>query len=324
MHRRPFSYAFHVQEILADIVSSSATAPAAIGTLTLSEGIAGHAAGSNGSSEGHQRKRQRIQMKLTVDPERIQAVVGKEQAGNVPSRYEVTLEDPLGARILTRARPPSASATTTAAAASSAQPAGQGSSAGPASAAAGAAPLSKRTALASTSGFTLSGVACYSGAARPDTRDPAYSRYVGWRRRNEAARAAAGKRTSTLARADDVSASQGRARAEALALLAASHGTGSGGGSGGGAGGKGSSGHMAGGLPKAGSVLEAFEKAPVWSVKQLVESTGLPESSVRECCSRYCDYLRSGPHTGRWVLKQEFRTAQTPVVPATAVPGGLE
>lgn len=295
-----------LQEIVAELMHSSTARHAELGSFVVvgstggaaqagagagAGASAGAGAGSNASSSGSSsstggppRKRQRISMKVSLSKERVVELLGEDALHRTPLRMDMTLEEPLGARVFTRMQSAGA---------------GAGTGAGP-----GSSSRTSSMAGVGPAGFALSGVSVASGVMKPDLSDPAYNAYVAWRRAQDKATAASTKRVSTLARAEDVTASQARARADALALLAA-----------GGPMAKHTASVVA--VPRARSVLEAFEKAPVWSLRQLMESTGQPEPPVRADVQAYCDFQRAGPHAGKYTLKAQYRTAATPPVPAS-------
>lgn len=260
-----------VPDCVAEVVAPSAAANADVASFT----VVGQTAGGGGGSS---RKRPRISLKVELNPARVVEVLGEGAAGRTPTKFDLVLEEPIGARVFTRGRGGVAAP----------------SAGGGASRAGGAA------------GFTLIGTAAFSGTMRPDVSDPVYATYAAARRVSDKATADSNRRTSSLARPEDVAGSQRRAREEAAALLAA-----------GGPVGRDKASIVA--VPRARSVLEAFEKAPVWSLRQLAESTGASEGALRADAAKYADYVRAGPWAGSYVLKAEFRSAASAPMPADPV-----
>jgi hypothetical protein len=255
-----------VPDCVAEVVAPAAATNADVASFI----VVGQTAGGGGGSS---RKRPRISLKVELNPARVVEVLGEGALGRTPTKFDLFLEEPIGARIFTRGRGGAA-----------APSAGAGSRAG------------------GGVGFTLLGTAAFSGTMRPDVNDHAYAAYASARRVSDKAAADSSRRTSSLARPEDVAGSQRRAREEAAALLAA-----------GGPVGRDRASIVA--VPRARSVLEAFEKAPVWSLRQLAESTGASEGSLRADAAKYADYVRAGPWAGSYVLKAEFRSASSAPMP---------
>lgn len=62
------------------------------------------------------------------------------------------------------------------------------------------------------------------------------------------------------------------------------------------------------------SVHECFDKAAYWSIKDLAGAMGLREVDLKTEVQTKADYIKKGPHRGKWRLKSEYRsiTSATP------------
>lgn len=131
--------------------------------------------------------------------------------------------------------------------------------------------------------------------------DPSYQAYVAWRRGKDKQKQANRAHTS-VAESESIAASMQRSKEEAIAIAASS-----------GQAARLNAASTIGAVPKVGSVLELFEIGAYWSIKQICEGTGTKEGDVRPLVIQYCDYLRSGDHSRRYILKKQYRTHKTPM-----------
>jgi hypothetical protein len=249
----------NLQDVVADIVASATASEDTIGHFTLvssdnSNGV-GPSAASSSSGPLSGRKRNRTQMTLELNPKRVAEIAGSDAVQRTPLRYNMTLEDPLGARVMTHS--------------------------------------------AAAAAFSIAGQVVHSGTVVADTSDPAYAAFLAHRskaRKTTVAQAGIGTK---LADSEDV-ARMVAARQEAPPLVSAAeleslvskkttH------------------------VPKVRSVLELFEKGPMWTLKNMIEATGKKESDMRADAHMYCDYVRSGEFARYYILKRQFRNARTPL-----------
>jgi len=223
------------------------------------------------------RKRTRTGVTLTLDAGTVREAVGAEEARRTPLVYNVAPVGAVGAgvRVLSRLR--------------------------------------------GVAGLGWWGTAASVGTAAAAMDDPAYAAYDEHRRALDKA-AAAGKRTTQMV--TDVAAAGAKAaalasraavenEAVAAALAAAQSSLAARGGAGGGAGGAGEGGAGGGGgagAPRVSSIFALYETQAYWSTKDLAVKTGNREDDIKTLLQECCDYVKSGPHRGRYKLKPQFRT----------------
>lgn len=177
------------------------------------------------------------------------------------------------------------------------------------------APAGQRVLAHAGGSFAFAGVASRVGALVPDMGDPAYGAYMSARRAAEK-RAAASKAAPRLA--------DGPAALGLLAAARATSDTGSGGGLAGIMSGnaaterllvESASAPAAPGsqrvVPKVGTIYALFEAGAYWSLREMAEATGRKEPELRADVATACDYIRQGPHKGRYRLKPEWRTTSS-------------
>jgi hypothetical protein len=70
--------------------------------------------------------------------------------------------------------------------------------------------------------------------------------------------------------------------------------------------------------PRARSLLELFERAAAWTLKDIAEGLGAREADVRAEVAEKCDYLRSGKWAKHWLVKAVYRTPAMPKPEAEA------
>lgn len=156
-------------------------------------------------------------------------------------------------------------------------------------------------------GFAFVGVATRAGTMVPEVTDPAYSAYMDARRKREVA-ASAARSAPRLAEGPS-----------ALGVLAAANRNGDGLGGFGAAILGGASGLLTDSssapsvssriVPRVATIYALFEAGSAyWSLRELAEATGKKEGDVKGEVGKACDYIRAGPHKGKYRLKPEWRS----------------
>ena len=157
-------------------------------------------------------------------------------------------------------------------------------------------------------GFAFVGTAGWSGTLVPDVADPAYAAYTGAKRARELA-AASQRAVPRLA--------EGPSALGVLAAASRTSATGSSGGGGGGGqlvatavtGGGGSA--LRPDVPRVATLFALFEAGPYWGLREVAAALGRRETDVKPELAKMCDYLKRGPHKGRYKLKPEWRTVSS-------------